>query len=307
MTDRKGFLGSSDIAAVCGLSKWKTPLKLFAEKTGLVEPDDLSDNEAVEWGKRLEEPVAQKFSEKHDVKIMAYKKRYTHPEHKFLSCELDRIITGTETIVEVKTCSAYLMRDWEGEEYPLSYELQVQFAMGLSNRKKAYLVCLIGGQKYVEKKLEFDQELFDDMIKRAVDFWQMVQDKTPPIAVSGDKDILSQLYPGDSELEVMELEMSSNDDVKVTGLLGEISAMKDEIKYCEKAQEKAENGVKQLMGNTEVLITGDGDKVSWKPQITRRLDGKKLKKEKPELYEEYSYKKESRVFRVSEKKEKKDK
>jgi predicted phage-related endonuclease len=45
--ERIGFIGSSDAAAVLGLSRWKTPLQIWAEKTGQVVPDDISDKEAV--------------------------------------------------------------------------------------------------------------------------------------------------------------------------------------------------------------------------------------------------------------------
>ena len=43
--ERRNYIGGSDIAAILGMSRWKTPLKLWLEKTGEVEPDDLSENE----------------------------------------------------------------------------------------------------------------------------------------------------------------------------------------------------------------------------------------------------------------------
>ena len=42
---RSHGIGSSDAAAVLRLSPWKSPLALYAEKVGLIEPDDLSDLE----------------------------------------------------------------------------------------------------------------------------------------------------------------------------------------------------------------------------------------------------------------------
>lgn len=49
--NRNTFIGGSEIAAVMGLSRWKTPLALCAEKIGLLQPKDLSDVEAVEIGR----------------------------------------------------------------------------------------------------------------------------------------------------------------------------------------------------------------------------------------------------------------
>ena len=60
--ERRKYIGGSDIAVVMGMSRWKTPLKLWLEKTGQAEPDDLSQVEAVQLGTELEEFVAQKFA-----------------------------------------------------------------------------------------------------------------------------------------------------------------------------------------------------------------------------------------------------
>jgi len=301
--DRTKFIGSSEIAAVCGLSRWATPLSVWAEKTGLVDPDDLSEVECIEWGIRLEEPVAQKFADKHDVKIMAYKKRFTHPEHDFLSCELDRIITGTDTIIEVKTCNAWKAKEWDGEEYPLEYCYQVQFAMGLSGRKKAWMVCLIGGQKYVEKELDFDQEMFDTMVEKAVEFWGMVQERVPPVAVSGDRDILSELYPGDDELD--EVVLTEEEEHGLLTLLDMLRIGKESIKSAKKETEKLENQIKQRMEDSEVMNVRDY-RVTWKSQVSRRLDTKKVKEDG--LFDKYSKESVSRVLRIGnpKKKEKKD-
>ena len=67
--ERRNYIGGSDIAAILGMSRWKTPLKLWLEKTGEVEPDDLSENEAVQLGIELEDFVAQKFANLHFLNL----------------------------------------------------------------------------------------------------------------------------------------------------------------------------------------------------------------------------------------------
>ena len=56
--NRHLYIGGSDIAKVMGLSRWGTPLSLWAEKTGKIPPKDLSNVEAVELGNDLEDFVA---------------------------------------------------------------------------------------------------------------------------------------------------------------------------------------------------------------------------------------------------------
>ncbi len=67
--DRTKFIGGSDISVVMGLNRWKTPLQLWAEKTGQVEPDDLSKVERVQLGSELEDFVAKKFERESGLKV----------------------------------------------------------------------------------------------------------------------------------------------------------------------------------------------------------------------------------------------
>ena len=60
---RREGIGGSDASIIVGLNRWKSPFQLWLEKTGKAEPEDLSDNEYVYWGKVLEEVVANRFCE----------------------------------------------------------------------------------------------------------------------------------------------------------------------------------------------------------------------------------------------------
>lgn len=60
---RNKGIGGSDAGVIAGVNPWKSPFKLWLEKTGQAEPDDLSDNEAVLWGIKLEPIVAERFTE----------------------------------------------------------------------------------------------------------------------------------------------------------------------------------------------------------------------------------------------------
>ena len=64
---RKG-IGGSDCAAACGLSRWKSPLQLFVEKTSAVKAEE--DNERMEWGRRLEPLIRSTFAEKSGLAVV---------------------------------------------------------------------------------------------------------------------------------------------------------------------------------------------------------------------------------------------
>ena len=57
---RKG-LGGSDIAAILGISKWRTPMDVWVEKMGLVEPSE--ESYAMMRGRILEDAIAQWYGE----------------------------------------------------------------------------------------------------------------------------------------------------------------------------------------------------------------------------------------------------
>ena len=88
---RRRGIGGSDIAAICGISKWRTPTHVYLEKLG--EAPEQVKNEAAEWGTRLEPLIAEKFSQENpDWAIIEKKVIYCHPEHESALANLDRII-----------------------------------------------------------------------------------------------------------------------------------------------------------------------------------------------------------------------
>ena len=106
--NRHLYIGGSDIAKVMGLSRWGTPLSLWAEKTGKIPPKDLSNVEAVELGNDLEDFVANKFSQKTGKAVRRSPKVYQHPLYPYMVSHIDRLITGSDELLECKTCSFFI-------------------------------------------------------------------------------------------------------------------------------------------------------------------------------------------------------
>lgn len=287
--DRKGWVGGSDAAAAMGVSRWTSPLQLWAEKTGKVEPKDLSDIEAVELGTELEDFVAKKFERKTGMKVRRAPKDYQHKVYDFMRCQVDRLVEGTDELLEVKTCSAWKAKEWEGEEIPGEYIIQVMYQLLITGRSVGWIACLIGGQKFVYKKIEFEQTLADKIEQGVIAFWEMVKEGTPPMAVGDDNDFIAQLYPkSDDQIQAIEemndsialLQQTKND-------IGEFIKTKDELEAKLKAVIADSLGIK----TTRYVCT-------WKPQETTRVDSKALKGGDPEIFNKYSRTTKSRVLRV---------
>lgn len=294
--ERMKYIGGSDIAAVLGQSRWKTPYRLWAEKTGKIIVPDLSSNEAVEMGNRLEQLVADIFSEKTEKTVRRAPKMYRHSEYPFLVANIDRLIVGGDELLECKTCSAYKLEEWENK-IPKEYLLQVMWYLGITGRKRGWIACLIGGQKFDYKPIDFDQELFDLMIEKALKFWDMVQNDVPPVILPEDDTTLAELYPEHTEdlIEIQEM----NDRIAY------LQEIKMHIEEMTKEKREIETELKTLIKDKAGVLT-DRYKITWKSQISRRIDSEALKAECPDIAQKYLKESTSRVLRINKRKEKEE-
>lgn len=290
--ERMQYIGGSDIAAVLGQSRWKTPYRLWTEKTGKIIVPDLSNVEAVEMGNRLEQFVADIFSDKTSKQVRRAPKMYRHPEYPFLVANIDRLIVGGDELLECKTCSAYKLEEWENK-IPIEYVLQVIWYLGITGRKRGWIACLIGGQKFDYKPIDFDQELFDLMVEKALKFWDMVKNDVPPMILPEDDTTLAELYPTHTEdlIEIQEM----NDRI---AYLQEIKMHIDEMT---KEKREIETELKTLIKDKAGVLT-DRYKITWKAQTSMKIDLATLKAECPEIAQKYIKESTSRVLRINKKK-----
>ena len=303
--NRHLYIGGSDIAKVMGLSRWGTPLSLWAEKTGKIPPKDLSNIEAVELGNDLEDFVANKFSQKTGKAVRRSPKVYQHPQYPYMVAHIDRLVTGTDELLECKTCSFFKKDEWEGEEIPQEYILQVIWYLGITGRRIGHIAVLIGGQSFKYKQIEFDSELFDKMVDAAKDFWQHVQDDTPVDIVASDDETLKDLYSNHSEVMIDLIPTDAQTKQACDVLeekVGYLQEIKMHIKQLQDEQKEIETSVKDIIKDNLGIKTPKYI-ITWKNQTTTKLDAAKLRQERPETFEDYSYESSYRVMRISKNKE----
>ena len=303
--ERRKYIGGSDIAVVMGMSRWKTPLKLWLEKTGQAEPDDLSQVEAVQLGTELEEFVAQKFARETGRQVRRQSKMYVHKDYPYMAAHIDRLITGTDELLECKTCGAYKEDEWaefveivekdgKKEEVvtaktPIEYVLQVTWYLGITGKKVGHIAVLIGGQKFKKRKILFDEELFNVMVEAAKDFWESVQTKNPPAVTPDDNEVLIKMFPKHNEELVEKQDLEEYVD-KLQKIKDDISALTDE-------KEMLEAEIKSSIGENLGILTNKF-KVTWKEQQRTQVNSERLKADG--LYEKYSDKSTIRRLNVSE-------
>ncbi|PFT67385.1 hypothetical protein COK67_05175 [Bacillus cereus] len=286
-------IGGSDVSAIAGLNKWKSAVKVFLEKTQAIEKE-LIQSEAAYFGNVLEEVVAKEFAKRTDLKVQRRNAILQHPEYPWMLANVDRLIVGEKIGLECKTASEYLKKEWEDEEVPAAYLLQCQHYMAVTGYEAWWIAVLIGGNKFVHKKIERDEELIQYLIDIEKDFWlNNVEKNEPPMFDGSDAstELLKHLYPesiADSFVSLGEQEE----------LLIEARDQVDrEIKVLEEQKAEYENKIKAKLGTNEAGGT-ENYKVYWKSYITNRFDSKRFKADHLDLYEQYVKESKSRKFTV---------
>lgn len=301
ITNRHLYIGGSDIASIMNLSRWKTPLKLWCEKTQKLPAPDLSNVEAVEMGTELEQFVADMFTKRTGKAVRRSPKVYQHKDYPYMVAHVDRLVTGTDELLECKTCSIFKKEEWENEEIPQEYILQVMWYLGITGRKIGHIAVLIGGQCFKYKQIEFDQELFDQMVECAKEFWEHVQNNTPVPVVAEDDDTLKELYSSHSEV-MIELMPTDADTLQTVEAFETAIAHLQELKMhkanLDDEIKEEETKIKDIIKDNLGIKTPKYV-VTWKSQSKTSLDTKTLKAEKPEIYAEYSQTSSYRVMRIS--------
>lgn len=294
MTDRKRFIGGSDAAAVLGLSRWKTPLTIWAEKTGRVIPEDISAQVAVRLGNKLEQTVAEFFMEETGKKVRRINKPLVHPQYDFIAAQVDRDVVGEDAILECKTCSPWKAKEWVGEEIPQEYIIQVIHQLAVTGAAKGYIAVLIGNQDFKWKEIDRDEAAIKSLIEKEVYFWEtfIVPNQMPMNVTKDDSDILFRLFPSSFAGDPVKLESGCD------ALFEEIEALGRVIDNAEAQAEENKNKIKIILQENEFGIT-DKYKVSWKTQATKRLDSTRIKNEAPEIYNRFLNETKSRVLRIS--------
>jgi len=150
---RRAHVGASESPVLLGLSKWKTKWRLWHEKKGTLEHENLDDNKAVETGRHMEPALAAWAAEKFDWSLRKVHRYLSDPDTK-AGASLDFETTQGLEPVEVKFSMGFTAADpdedwdWEGDiitRAPAKYVVQVQHQLMLRPGKdRGWLLDYVG-------------------------------------------------------------------------------------------------------------------------------------------------------------------
>lgn len=290
---RRQGIGGSDLAAICGLNRWKSPMDIWLEKTGQAQPDE--ESEAAYWGTLMEPILREEFLKRTGLEVIIENRTRWHSDHSFMLANLDGIVIHPDfgpCVFEAKTANAYLSREWS-DSIPEGYILQVQHYLAVTGYSLAFVAALIGGNNFVIRTIQRDEAMIAEIIEIEARFWWHVENNTPPDFDGSDASarILAQLYPDSKDATII-LPSEALD------LIREYQEAKEDMERAETGKNLAANRLKNLLQDSAVGLAGEY-KVSWRTVHTERFDSKGFKSEHPDLYKQYSKESSYRRFQIA--------
>ena len=174
--DRRAFIGGSDARIIMGEDE-AALIRLWKEKRGEIEPEDLSGDLLVQLG-TVTEHLNRHWYEKNTGQVVTEVQRQVfHAVHRWMAATLDGRVEATGAVFEAK-----FMLPWAFSEEAAAekYMPQLQHNMWVVAARGAVLSVITGGGKWVEITTHADP-LYQHLIVTAErKFWRCVESGEPP-------------------------------------------------------------------------------------------------------------------------------
>ena len=174
--DRRAFIGGSDARIIMGDDE-AALVRLWREKRGEVEPEDLSANLIVQLG-TVTEALNRHWYERHSGHVVNdVQRRVVHPVKRWMAATLDGLVKETGAVFEAK-----FMLPWSFSEEAAAdkHMAQLQHNMWVTNARLAVLSIITGGGKWVELTVHADPLYQHLLITAERKFWRCVQNGETP-------------------------------------------------------------------------------------------------------------------------------
>ena len=257
--------------------------EVWLEKTGQKPIDEtIGDKENVQWGLRLQEPIARAVGDRLNIRLKELDIEGTHQKHPWMRSHFDYVCEDIKTLYEIKNYSAF-SRDHYGENgstnIPDGDLAQVIHEAAVFNVDVVNLCVLFGGQELCIYPINVEQAHKDVLIQQEAALWACIQTRTPPAAEHPD-DLRAILHKDDGS--VMAATGNVEQDAK------HLRKIKDAIAALEADEATLSARIMSYMGTASVLVGGNGTLVTWKQaKGSKKFDAKAMQQALPDTYDMY--------------------
>jgi putative phage-type endonuclease len=309
LTVRRTGIGSSDVPAIVGATRYRTPLHVYHDKRGTLALDE-DPGEAALWGNLHEETVAREWARRNRtvVRRVGIAARRDEP---WMMCTLDRRCTECpldhdrreRCAVEVKTRTAWAAGSWR-RDVPDDVLAQTLWQIAVTGYDHIHVACLIGGNDYRQYTVRRagNEDLIADIITIARRLWDDIQAGREPAMSGGEDpdalvDLYGRLYPdraGFVDLDV--------DPAVSVAVLEDLRAYEEnrllEGRY-RRAKDAARAALVGRLDDAEAALMNNEPAFSYDTSSRRTVDLARLAEEFPEAYEACVVDKPSRRLNIA--------
>ncbi len=291
--DRATYLGGGDVAAILGISPWRTPLDVYFDKVEGSKPiTDPGKLKILERGKRLEPYVLDMLCEEKKIQLIGRNNRYKHGVHDFLAAEIDAE-TSDGRNVEAKTTADFYDRAQWGEEHtdiiPVYYTAQCMHGMMIKPAPSCLMPVMLGIDDFRVYEVHRDDELIELIQAKEVEFWDRIQRRDPPPATK-----VSDIF----RLFEKDLGTAIEVDEKVAELVKKVKFLKAQLKLKKSDLDDLEAQLKLVFMEHQVITHKGKQLASWKSQGNSSFLIDAFRDKHPAICEKFTKRGTQRVLRI---------
>jgi predicted phage-related endonuclease len=179
---RRAFIGGSDARIIMGHDQ-AALVRLWREKRGEAEPEDLAGNLTVQLGAATEDLNRSWYERNTSRRVRDVQRHVKHSAIPWMAATLDGIVEGTEAVFEAK-----FMLPWSFSEEAAAekYMGQLQHNMWVTHLRTSVLSIITGGGKWVEIAIPVDPLYLSVLVSAEKKFWRCVQSGETPHLINAE-------------------------------------------------------------------------------------------------------------------------
>jgi predicted phage-related endonuclease len=168
---RRSFIGGSDARIIMGEDE-SALTRLWREKRGEVEPEDLTGNLIVQLG-TVTEHLNRHWYERNTGQVVTKVQRQVfHPVKRWMAATLDGMVEATGAVFEAKFMLPWAFSEEAAAEKHMP---QLQHNMWVTASRTAVLSIITGGGKWVEMIIPADPLYQHLLLTAEKKFWRCVE------------------------------------------------------------------------------------------------------------------------------------
>ena len=248
-TARRGYITSSAIPVILGLSPYRCEQDLADEMSGTEQPIDAKRERMFRLGHSLEAVIRAEDEIEHGIKLRSVNRFIVSPTIPWAATSADFERIGERCLVEAKSSNA---REWD-EGLPQHVEAQCRWQMGVAGYPRCHVVVLRNGRELACFDLELVAAVFADLVTAAADFHARLLAGGP---FAQNSDSIKRRWPADNGAEMVA-------DEALAEHVRQLRAAREMKRQAEAIEEAQESAIKSRMGEIAVAV-GQGFRVTWK-------------------------------------------